>query len=142
MFIDFKKYIKSDTWAAISSAAIHHANGTCQCCLSAPATEVHHLTYYHNNTNITDKKTTPNLGTEQPWELLPVCRDCHQMITEGRIHIIAPVLYPSKTYPKISISGSVKDQPISILPPCFAHYFEKQEGCDGYFDIVLRRSKS
>jgi 5-methylcytosine-specific restriction endonuclease McrA len=44
---------------------IKRDGGLCRGCSEAPATQVHHLTYEH-------------IGNEFDWELVAICRRCHQ----------------------------------------------------------------
>lgn len=57
-------YLLSDAWKEKRLAVLKRDRYICQGCLSEKATDVHHLTYEH-------------IGNELLWELISVCRDCH-----------------------------------------------------------------
>jgi 5-methylcytosine-specific restriction endonuclease McrA len=46
---------------------IERADGLCEGCRSAEAVHVHHLTYKH-------------CGNEFLWELVAICRECHERV--------------------------------------------------------------
>lgn len=60
-------YLKSPAWKARREKVMQRANGVCEGCLVARATEVHHLTYAH-------------AGDEFMWELRAICRGCHERL--------------------------------------------------------------
>ena len=68
---NYADYLASEHWQQLRKAAIERTKGRCIPCFCreryTPATQVHHITYQ-------------NLGNENPWELLPVCRKCHEGI--------------------------------------------------------------
>lgn len=61
-------YYNSDEWRKRRDLALRRDQWTCQACLAAPATEVHHLSYAH-------------FGAEPLFELTSVCSSCHSCIT-------------------------------------------------------------
>ena len=61
--------ISSIDWLNVRDKALTRDNYTCQGCLEARATQVHHLTYKH-------------LGSEFLFELISLCDDCHKRIHE------------------------------------------------------------
>jgi hypothetical protein len=61
----YQEYLGTTAWRDRRSLVLRRANGTCEGCGEARATEVHHLTYAH-------------VGNEFLWELVAVCRDCHE----------------------------------------------------------------
>jgi 5-methylcytosine-specific restriction endonuclease McrA len=63
-FIEHGEYLKTDKWKAIRIKVFTRDNYLCQCCLEAPATEVHHLSYAH-------------WKDEWMHELMSVCYNCH-----------------------------------------------------------------
>jgi len=58
-------YIDSDDWKQMRKKVLKRDNYLCQGCLTAKATEVHHMTYQH-------------WKEEFAWELYSVCRACHE----------------------------------------------------------------
>lgn len=68
--ITYAEYLQTPHWKALSTRILEQ-RPWCQRCDTAgghvPATEVHHITY-------------ANLGNESAWELLAVCRECHEQI--------------------------------------------------------------
>jgi len=64
MFADYTRYIKSEDWFKLRSKIVNRDGGLCQIC-GKPADHVHHLTYAH-------------FTKEFPFELVSLCRDCHQ----------------------------------------------------------------
>lgn len=67
----YKEYIDSDAWKLLRSRVLKRDGGQCQGCLDAPATEVHHTTY-------------KNFGFEFAFELVSLCRPCHQRMHQYR----------------------------------------------------------
>lgn len=65
-FQSYGEYLKSDLWKSCRTAAMKRTNGICGCCLTSPATEVHHRTY--DNGAMTGKCREA---------LIPLCRTCH-----------------------------------------------------------------
>lgn len=74
-FREHNAYLKTPEWRARRLAVLKRANGICEGCAGAVATQVHHLTYEH-------------WKCEFLWELVAVCDGCHEAIhahmTEGR----------------------------------------------------------
>lgn len=66
IFFDFKpSYMKSAEWDIKRKAALEAANYVCTDCKSAIKLEVHHRRYI-------------NFGDEPQYDLVAVCRDCHE----------------------------------------------------------------
>lgn len=63
----YDDYMQSEAWRQRRLAALARDKHTCQSCLSAPAEQVHHLSYDH-------------LGAEPLFELISVCVTCHDAI--------------------------------------------------------------
>lgn len=66
--IHYVDYIKSPQWKEKRKLVLQRDKYICKSCLNAKATEVHHISYRH-------------LTNEPLFELVSVCRDCHQTIT-------------------------------------------------------------
>ena len=65
---DYRLYLTTETWQKKRDERLEIDGGICQACLSAPATEVHHLNYY-------------NIGNEDVLtDLVSVCHPCHRKI--------------------------------------------------------------
>ena len=69
MRAQYGAYLKSDSWKKRRKLVLERANNICEGCGLEPATDVHHLTYDH-------------IGNEFLFELVAICRACHE-----RIHI-------------------------------------------------------
>lgn len=63
----YDDYLRSETWKRRAAKILERANGTCEGCLSKPATEVHHLTYAH-------------VRNEFAFELVALCHGCHHRL--------------------------------------------------------------
>lgn len=61
----YADYLQSAEWRRVRSAVMRRANGVCEVCNAAPASEVHHLTY-------------DRIGNESLTDLVAICRGCHQ----------------------------------------------------------------
>src|SRR6516165_1698555 len=61
----YQCYLQTDEWRGRRQLVFKRAGGICEGCRQAPATQVHHLTYKH-------------AGNEFLWELVAICRDCHE----------------------------------------------------------------
>ena len=61
----YRRYLASADWQSVRQRVLSRAWGTCEGCLEAPATEVHHKTYAH-------------VGDEFLFELVAICRPCHE----------------------------------------------------------------
>jgi hypothetical protein len=60
----YAAYLRTPEWQRRRALVLHRAGGTCEGCLSAPATEVHHRIY-------------DRVGNELLFDLVAVCRKCH-----------------------------------------------------------------
>lgn len=65
---NYNAYLQTPKWRAKREAVMRRDEHLCQACLSARATDVHHLTYSH-------------LFDEPLFDLIAVCRPCHDRIT-------------------------------------------------------------
>lgn len=65
----YRQYLASDEWRERREQVLSRCNKTCEGCLSAPASQVHHLTYDH-------------VGAELFFELVGICRACHETAHE------------------------------------------------------------
>jgi hypothetical protein len=63
-------YMNSEDWAQRRKLVLDRCNHICEGCRTKPATQVHHLTYYHK-------------GFEFLWELVGICIDCHTRLHRG-----------------------------------------------------------
>jgi len=63
----YEGYLKSPRWQEVREKVFRRDGGLCQGCLQAQATEVHHMSYDH-------------AFNELAFELVSVCRDCHERI--------------------------------------------------------------
>lgn len=60
-----RQYLQTEAWAAKRELVMQRAHGMCEGCGVNKASQVHHLTYVHQ-------------GNEFLWELVAVCRSCHE----------------------------------------------------------------
>ena len=65
----YQAYLQSSVWLEKRQLVLARAQGVCEACRRALATEVHHLTYQH-------------VGQEPLFNLVAVCQSCHQWLTE------------------------------------------------------------
>lgn len=65
----YATYLTTDRWRRIRERVLARANGRCEGCGQRSATQVHHLNYKH-------------VGAEFLFELVAVCRDCHERLHE------------------------------------------------------------
>lgn len=72
----YHRYLASADWQSVRQRVLWRSRGTCEGCLEAPATEVHHQTYAH-------------VGDELLFELVAICRPCHE-----RLHPSSSTGYP------------------------------------------------
>jgi 5-methylcytosine-specific restriction endonuclease McrA len=70
----YETYLQSSTWAVKRAAVLKRDDYICQACLTARATQVHHLTYEH-------------LGNEPLWELVAICRRCHKALHGKEVNL-------------------------------------------------------
>lgn len=68
-FKNYSKYLRSVEWKEKREQVMQRAGRLCEGCRSAPADEVHHLTYEH-------------VGHEFLFELVAVCHSCHERLHE------------------------------------------------------------
>lgn len=65
----YKLHMASDKWRAVRKKVIARCNNLCEGCGDSPVNEVHHKTY-------------DNLGHEFLFELLGLCKKCHERLHE------------------------------------------------------------
>lgn len=63
-------YLGSAQWKALRAKVLKRAQGMCEGCASAPATEVHHLTY-------------ARWGREMLFDLVAICEACHDAVHDS-----------------------------------------------------------
>jgi 5-methylcytosine-specific restriction endonuclease McrA len=68
-FRQHNAYLRTPAWKARRAAVLKRANGICEGCAGAVATQVHHLTYEH-------------WKREFLWELVAICDECHEAVHE------------------------------------------------------------
>lgn len=66
----YEAYLKSPVWQHKRKLVLERDRYICQSCLTQQATEVHHLSYQGYN---------ENPGHEPAWQLISVCRQCHEL---------------------------------------------------------------
>ena len=71
--IKYKQYLNSELWKFKRKKVLERDNYLCQACLTNKADEVHHLTY-------------DNCYDEPLFELISVCKRCHQKIESKKQH--------------------------------------------------------
>lgn len=68
----YRDYLKTPWWAFVHDRTIKRAKGRCELCQDATATEAHHTTY-------------ERIGCERPDDMVALCRDCHQHVTDNKL---------------------------------------------------------
>jgi len=68
----YTEYLQSPAWARRRRAVLTRAGGLCEGCRENPAVHVHHTTYAH-------------AGNELLFELVALCRDCHQIAHPDKV---------------------------------------------------------
>jgi len=66
----YDQYLASPEWKERRRKVLLRAQGICEGCRDAAATEVHHLTY-------------DNVGEEFLWQLVAICHECHERYHEA-----------------------------------------------------------
>lgn len=69
-FRQYNSYLQSPEWRRKRDLVLRRDNYTCQCCLSATATQVHHKSY----------EFVDLAGNEPAFDLVAVCTPCHEKI--------------------------------------------------------------
>lgn len=64
---EYSAYRKTEKWKAIRSRVLSRSRGMCEGCGISPADDIHHLTYQ-------------NLGDEFLFQLVALCRPCHDRL--------------------------------------------------------------
>lgn len=67
----YTEYLNSPEWKAKKQAVLDRCKGICEGCLSAPVEMVHHQSY-------------KNVGNELLFELVGICRKCHEVTHPGK----------------------------------------------------------
>lgn len=67
---NYTAYLRSPEWHRVRQAVLQRDNHTCQACLRNKATHAHHLSYSLYN----------QLGRSAAFELVAICRTCHEAI--------------------------------------------------------------
>ncbi len=80
-FEEHDRYLNTDVWLDKRAAVLRRANGLCEGCGAAKATQVHHLTYEH-------------WREELLWELVAICTDCHERVHSKRKVMVIGVREP------------------------------------------------
>lgn len=72
---EYRAYLDSAEWRELRYRVLERDGHKCQSCLSAPATQVHHMTYRYYNA-----------GHDSALFLRSVCRSCHERISQIEGH--------------------------------------------------------
>ncbi|MGN6556069.1 MAG: HNH endonuclease, partial [Verrucomicrobiota bacterium] len=80
----YEAYLKSAEWQQKRQLVLARVQGICEGCRSAVATEVHHLTY-------------ADVGSEFLFQLVAMCRPCHDRFHTPPPQPAAAAVPPSKT---------------------------------------------
>lgn len=83
----YQRYLQTPEWLAKRDLVLEREQRTCEGCRSAPATEAHHTTYAH-------------IGEEFLFELVAVCRQCHDRFHESEFSRFLDSLYYA-SYPSV-----------------------------------------
>ncbi len=84
---EYQRYLKTPEWLAKRDLVLEREHRICQGCRSAPATQAHHTTYAH-------------IGDEFLFELVAVCRTCHDRFHESEFPRFLDSLYFA-SYPSV-----------------------------------------
>lgn len=68
--VEYIAYLKGESWQELRRRVLERDNYLCQACLNKDAQDVHHITY-------------ANFGKEFCFELMSICRDCHNLLHEN-----------------------------------------------------------
>jgi 5-methylcytosine-specific restriction endonuclease McrA len=77
---EYQQYLRTPEWIAKRNLVLQREQRLCQGCRAAPATEAHHTTYVH-------------IGEEFLFELVAVCRPCHDRFHESEFPRFLDSLY-------------------------------------------------
>lgn len=83
----FQRYLQTPEWRAKRDLVFVREQRLCEGCRSAPATDAHHTTYAH-------------IGEEFLFELVAVCRQCHDVLHESEFPRFLDSLYYA-SYPSV-----------------------------------------
>lgn len=89
-YADYEEYLASSKWARKRTAVLERDQDLCQACLNRQATEVHHLTY-------------ERIFDEPMFDLVAICRPCHERLHKKKIAAIAAAKAKSSEIPEIPI---------------------------------------
>ena len=65
----YDRYLKTDRWKKKREAVLQRDGKVCRACMKREASQAHHLSYAH-------------VGDEPLFDLVAVCDECHERITE------------------------------------------------------------
>lgn len=71
-YVAYEEYLETEEWKKRRGLVLVRDQGRCQACFQAPATEVHHLTY-------------DRIFKEPLFDLVAVCRPCHEQLHERKL---------------------------------------------------------
>lgn len=80
-FALYREFLDSPEWQKKRALILKRANGTCEGCLSAPASDVHHCVYPQKRSG---KLTLADFANQVNYQLRALCRPCHKRETENR----------------------------------------------------------
>ncbi|AFO91729.1 hypothetical protein D1822_09875 [Phaeobacter inhibens] len=87
-YANHEEYLASDKWAVKRRAVMERDSQRCQACLTRDATEVHHLTY-------------DRIFEEPMFDLVAICRRCHEKLHEKKIAALAAAQAKSENIPEL-----------------------------------------
>lgn len=73
----YERFLASSAWTAKRALVFQRANHVCESCLTARATQVHHVVY-------PQPLTMATLTTQPAWQLRAVCAACHTQLHADR----------------------------------------------------------
>lgn len=87
-YADYEEYLATEQWAKKRRAVLDRDKQLCQACLTRDATEVHHLTY-------------ERIFEEPMFDLVAICRPCHQKLHRKKIAAVAAAKAKSGEIPEL-----------------------------------------
>jgi 5-methylcytosine-specific restriction endonuclease McrA len=105
---EYEAYMRTPQWQEMRARVLARDGRVCQGCLGAsgvPDTQVHHLTYEH-------------LGHEFAWELVTVCRVCHERLHGRALSVPADRVPDEQTARKVeaALSGEQTVEDLDHVP--------------------------
>lgn len=85
-YSDYEEYLGSEKWAEKRQKVLRRDLRRCQACLDSEATQVHHLTY-------------DRIFEEPLFDLVSVCRPCHERLHRKKIAALAAAKAKSEKIP-------------------------------------------